>query len=89
MGMTLDKDAVKAQIHAFIERYYTQKEEDETDRVEMSDLDSFTLIQLLLYLEDTFDIVVLEELHTFSGGDFDEFASFVVSVGSRGAVPTA
>ncbi|MBR8745257.1 hypothetical protein [Nocardiopsis sp. MG754419] len=57
--------------------------------VHMSDLDSFGLVQLVLNLEAEFDVVILEELHGFTGTDFDDLAAFVVattgdSVGSAG-----
>ncbi|OKJ20197.1 hypothetical protein AMK21_17675 [Streptomyces sp. CB00316] len=73
-------------MRTFIERYYAQ--DRDADSVKMSDLDSFTLIQLLLHIEDALDIVVLEELHNFRGGGFDEFSAFVVEVGTQKPVHT-
>ncbi|MFJ9641457.1 hypothetical protein [Streptomyces sp. NPDC101178] len=86
MDVVLDEASVKAQIRIFLERYYA--EEKDPDEVKLGDLDSFTLIQLLLHIEDAFDIVVLEELHNFRGGGFDEFSGFVVQMGTRKPLPT-
>ncbi|WP_233104072.1 hypothetical protein [Streptomyces flavofungini] len=65
-----------------MDQYYA-REEGAADGAEMYDIDSFTMVQLVLYLEDKFNIVILEELHGFGGGDFDAFAAFVATAGQE------
>ncbi|WP_030572718.1 hypothetical protein [Streptomyces aureocirculatus] len=72
--------AVRQEIQNFMDQYYA-REEGATEGAEMYDIDSFTMVQLVLYLEDKFDVVILEELHDFAGGDFDAFAAFVATSG--------
>lgn len=74
----MDRAGVRKEIQTFMDQYYA-REDGAGDGAEMYDIDSFTMVQLVLYLEDKFNIVILEELHGFSGGDFDAFAEFVAA----------
>jgi acyl carrier protein len=44
----------------------------------LGDLDSFSIVQLILSLEDYFLVPLLEEIHTFEGRTFEDLAEFVV-----------
>jgi acyl carrier protein len=46
--------------------------------IELSDLDSFTIVEMLVALEDTFGVSLLQEMGAFTGGTFGELADFVV-----------
>ncbi|GGO60265.1 acyl carrier protein [Streptomyces lasiicapitis] len=74
--------AVRKEIQNFMDQYYA-REDGASEGADMFDIDSFTVVQLVLYLEDKFDIVILEELHGFVGGDFDAFATFVAATGQE------
>ncbi len=52
----------------------------------LSDVDSFTVVEMVLALEDRLGIPLLAQLGEFAGTTFGEFAEFVVS---RAARPTA
>ncbi|WP_223167470.1 hypothetical protein [Nonomuraea sp. SYSU D8015] len=43
----------------------------------MDDLDSFSVVQLILTLEDIYDVRLLEDMHAFEGETFDDLADFV------------
>jgi acyl carrier protein len=43
------------------------------------DLDSFSFVQVILEIENYYDIKLLENLGDFSGETFDDLAEFVVS----------
>lgn len=54
--------------------------------IELSDLDSFTIVEMLVALEDTFGVSLLQEMGAFTGGTFGELADFVVGC-AAGAEP--
>ncbi len=43
----------------------------------MDDLDSFSVVQLILTLEDIYDVRLLEDMQQFEGKTFDDLADFV------------
>ncbi|WP_037772318.1 hypothetical protein [Streptomyces sclerotialus] len=51
---------------------------------ELRDLDSFSMVQVLLDLENELDMKVLEELEGFEGRTFREIAEHIADVARRG-----
>ncbi|WP_067974837.1 hypothetical protein [Nocardiopsis trehalosi] len=43
----------------------------------MADLDSFSVVQLLLALEDSYDVTLLEDFASFGGTSFEDLADFI------------
>ena len=56
--------------------------------IELSDLDSFTIVEMLVALEDTFGVSLLQDMGAFTGGTFADLADFVVECGA-GTEPAA
>ena len=58
---------------------------------EMSDLDSFSIVQLLLALEDVYNVSLLEDMADFSGESFEELTEFIANniLEQRGATEKA
>ncbi|MFE7135995.1 hypothetical protein ACFVIM_34610 [Streptomyces sp. NPDC057638] len=83
----MDRTSVRKEIQGFLDQFYAG-DGVTADQVGMHDLDSFTVIQLVLHLEDVLNVVILEEMHGFEGGDFDAFADFVVATARTAAEPT-
>lgn len=48
------------------------------DPSELGNLDSFSIILLILALEDAYAIPLLEDMGTFGGKDFDDMADFII-----------
>ncbi|ADH70092.1 MULTISPECIES: hypothetical protein [Nocardiopsis] len=42
-----------------------------------SDLDSFSIVQLVLALEDVYNVSLLEDMSEFTGSSFEDLAGFV------------
>lgn len=55
----------------------------DTGNIELSDLDSFTIVETVVALEDAFGVAILPEIGAFSGGTFDELADFVLRCDGR------
>ncbi|WP_017587961.1 hypothetical protein [Nocardiopsis ganjiahuensis] len=57
----------------------------------MSDLDSFSIVQLLLALEDVYNVSLLEDMAEFSGESFEELTEFIANniLEQRGATEKA
>lgn len=49
------------------------------DPSELGTLDSFSVILLILALEDTYGVPLLEDMAGFDGKDFDDLADFVIA----------
>ncbi|MET9247284.1 hypothetical protein [Nonomuraea sp. NPDC003709] len=75
----LDKHEVHLLILATAEAY-REELPDLPDQIELTDLDSFTLVQLILNIEDSLGIVVLEKVPEFKGETFLELAGFLVEM---------
>jgi len=58
----------------------------EEQAVELSELDSFTLVELIVSVEDLCDIVLLDELGAFTGRTFGELADFIMATAVTGSV---
>ncbi|QVQ51829.1 hypothetical protein J4H86_24195 [Spiractinospora alimapuensis] len=72
-----DQSEVLAEIEQFVkESLNTAGDGDLATNIH--DLDSFSVVRLLLHLERAFDVSVLEELPNFEGVEFAELAEFVV-----------
>ncbi|MFD7914889.1 hypothetical protein ACFV30_29900 [Streptomyces sp. NPDC059752] len=50
---------------------------------ELRELDSFSMVQVVLDLENSLEVKVLEELEGFSGATFRELAEYVTEVALR------
>ncbi|GAA1439535.1 hypothetical protein [Nocardiopsis tropica] len=44
---------------------------------QMSDLDSFSIVQLVLALEDVYNVSILEDMSEFSGESFEDLTLFI------------
>ncbi|MEE2041632.1 hypothetical protein Q8791_30865 [Nocardiopsis sp. CT-R113] len=44
---------------------------------QMSDLDSFSIVQLVLALEDVYNVSILEDMSEFSGESFEDLTQFI------------
>ncbi|MFC4534472.1 hypothetical protein [Sphaerisporangium dianthi] len=83
---TLDKDLVLLRIVETAEAY-REELPDLPEEIELTDLDSFTMVQLILNLEDKLGIVVLEKVPEFQGKTFDELADFIVETATDATGP--
>ncbi|EIE98981.1 hypothetical protein [Saccharomonospora glauca] len=55
---------------------------------QLSDLDSFSVVQVLLELEKSTELMLLEELGSFRGSTFEELAENIVEIArDRNATP--
>lgn len=50
---------------------------------DLSDLDSFSVVQVLLDLENELDVKLLEELEGFRGKTFREISEYIVDIADR------
>ncbi|MBP2473514.1 acyl carrier protein [Crossiella equi] len=53
--------------------------ECEAEPADLGDLDSFSVVQLILSLEDCFQVSLLEEMPAFEGRSFAELAEFLLA----------
>lgn len=74
-----DRSEIIAEIERFVKESLNVTAEGAVPK-DIHDLDSFSVVRLLLHLERTFDLTVLEELPNFQGVKFDELADFMLSV---------
>lgn len=56
----------------------TTGEPDIDEPEHLGDLDSFTVVQLILSLEDHYQLQLLEDMPTFAGKTFEDLADFVM-----------
>ncbi|MBK1787881.1 hypothetical protein [Prauserella cavernicola] len=45
----------------------------------LKDLDSFSFVQVVLELENSYQVKVLEDLENFSGDQFEDLAEFILA----------
>lgn len=69
---------IKVQAYTVLMFTSTEPQMDLPEPKGMSDLDSYTVVQLVLAIEDNYDVVLLEAIAEFSGESFEEFADFVL-----------
>ncbi|GHC96513.1 hypothetical protein GCM10007079_49270 [Nocardiopsis terrae] len=75
-----DKDDVRTRIVEFLGEIYPDRD-DISITLRMTDLDSFGIVQLLLALEEHYDVAVLEEMSRFQGEGLEQFADFFSGIG--------
>ncbi|GLU50019.1 hypothetical protein [Nocardiopsis ansamitocini] len=78
----IDRDELVSQIkvQAFTILMFASAEPqiDLPEPTGMTDLDSFAVVQLILTLEDNYDVMLLEEIPSFSGETFEDLADFII-----------
>lgn len=77
---------IRVQAYTVLMFTATEPQMDLPEPKGMSDLDSFSIVQLLLALEDIYDVMLLEEISSFSGESFEDLATFITERVSTGAV---
>jgi hypothetical protein len=74
----IDREQVRARAVAVATGLAEANGKPGGDGVELSDLDSFTIVETLIALEDLLGVPLLVEIGEFTGATFDELADFVV-----------
>lgn len=82
----VDRAAVFAQIKGCTESVWAQRQTLEPDApvipitgdLQLSQFDSFSVIELVVDLEEALSIDILEDLVEFSGQTFDDFVDFII-----------
>ena len=77
---------IKVQAYTILMFTSTEPQMDLPEPKGMSDLDSFSIVQLVLALEEIYDVMLLEEISSFSGESFEELAAFIAERITSGAV---
>jgi acyl carrier protein len=81
MASYVDKDELVTQIkvQAMTIMMFTASEPEAElpEPTGMRDLDSFSVVQLILSLEEIYDVQLLEEMPSFTGETFEELADMV------------
>jgi acyl carrier protein len=80
------KEDVQKNIVSILAEIYPDREDISID-LRMEDLDSFGIVQLLLALEELYDIAVLEGMSTFQGETLAEFRDFFLTVQESESAP--
>jgi len=81
----LDRDQVRDQAVATATRLCRAGGKPAGDGIELSDLDSFTIVEMVIALEDRFSVPLLLEIGQFTGTTFAELADFIIVQCDRGA----
>jgi hypothetical protein len=74
----LDRDQVHAQAVSVATGLREAGGNPVNGGIELSDLDSFTIVETMLTLEDRFGVPLLVEIGEFTGTTFAELADFIV-----------
>ena len=85
----IDRDELLSQIrvqaYTILMFSSTEPQMDLPEPKGMGDLDSFSVVQLILALEDIYDLMLLEEITSFRGETFEDLATFIIERVSAGA----
>ncbi|GLX23052.1 MULTISPECIES: hypothetical protein [Streptomyces] len=91
--MILDNETVAEETPTFIEEFtelirrtaavICAEQPDVPEPEELRDLDSFSMVQVLLDLENELDLKVLEGLEGFNGRTFQEIAEHIAEIAHR------
>ncbi|MCK9868097.1 hypothetical protein AB0M72_14215 [Nocardiopsis dassonvillei] len=73
----LDRDETKKYAELFLRETWEGEGGDDA-LPELKSLDSFTVVQLILAVEERFDVTILEQMQEFKGTTLDDFVDFFV-----------
>lgn len=77
----VDRDELVAQIRtqamSVLMFTYSDPQLELPEPKDMNDLGSFAVVQLVLLLEDTYDVLLMEDMPSFAGSSFEDLADFV------------
>ncbi|SDH94031.1 hypothetical protein SAMN05421505_12754 [Sinosporangium album] len=69
---------IKVQAMTILMFTASEPELDLPEPTDMDDLDSFSVVQLVLALEDIYGVLLLEDMPSFKNKSFDDLADFVM-----------
>ncbi|GAB2737890.1 hypothetical protein [Amycolatopsis magusensis] len=87
--MILRKDEVTRTLVETAKMIYAEQADDEDVPTSVRDLDSFNLVQIVLELENNYDVRLFEGLQPYRAGegyrsgDFEEFAEVIVAIAAE------
>lgn len=82
MTETLDRSVVTETVAATA-RMICAEQPDVPEPNSVADLDSFSMVQIILELENIYRVRLLESLEEFDGAEFSELADIIVESAAR------
>lgn len=69
---------IKIQAYTVVMFSSNEPQFDLPEPEDMGDLDSFSVVQMLLALEDSYEVMLLEDFSSFKGENFADLADFIL-----------